>query len=316
MSVKSTGQITIIDYYDAVSLTGFISTNHPLTQVYSPDNSNYLPDYSSSNMVLTPSLFKAGSGSDIIATTAIQSIIWTDEEGTTLTKGAGYGLSTFSSGSNRPLTIQSNILSGDTNSKTYICTIVYRDSSTSLDLTFKESVTINRITSSAGVTVPVATSPDGNIFKNNSGSDLSAKAELWRGSAIDGDSVDFQWYKQDSSITEDKGGGVGWMKLDATHTGGGTSNYTTSTLVIPASAVTGVATFKVGIKDTDSASPTHNQTFYATISFVDQQDPIQVVVESSAGNVFKQGIGSTTLTARLFQFGAEIDSGGSGYTYK
>lgn len=314
MSVVSTGQFTIIDYYDAVSLTGFASANHALTQVYNPDNDSYNPDYAASNLVLTPALFKAGSGTDIITDSAVTSIKWYEGD-TEIVASTTYGYPTFTSGQNRPLTIKANVLSGSVTSKTYAFEVVYKDPGTGLNLTYKNSITISRISNSAGVTVPVTMAPDGNIFKNGSGS-LSAKAELWRGSALDSSSLTYQWYKMDSSVTTDQGGGVGWLKLSSTSTGGGTSGYTTDTLSIPASSVTGTATFKVGIKDTDSSSPTYNQTFWSTISFVDQTDPIQVVVESSAGDVFKQGIGSTTLTARLFQNGQEIDAGATTYAYR
>ncbi len=308
----STGQFTIIDYYDAVSLTGFISSNHALTQVYNPDNNSYNPNYASSNLVLTPSLFKSGSGTDII--TSAKSIKWFD--GTTeVSDGTTYVYPAFVAGQNRPLKVKANVMSGSTTSKTYTCEIVYTDTGTGLDLTYKTSITISRISNSAGVTVPVAIAPSGNIFKNGSGT-LTAKAELWRGANLDTTSLAFQWYKMDGSVLTDQGGGIGWLKLISTATGGGTSGYTTSELTVPASAVDGTATFKVSIKDTDSASPTYNNFFWTTISFVDQTDPIQIVVESTGGSVFKDGNGSTTLTAKLFQNGDEIDTGGTKYTYK
>lgn len=316
MAVISTGQITIVDYHDAVSLTGFIGANHVLTQVYNPDNGTYTPDYASSNLVLTPSLFIMGSSSDIITSPNIQSIKWYDAAAPTteLTNGTTYGLSTFTSGQNRPLTIKQNVMTGSTTAKTYICEVVYRDPNTNLDLTYKMSITIQRINNGGGVTVAVASAPNGNVFKNNSGTSLTAKCELWRGNAVDSTSVTYQWYKQDAAAP-DQGAGAGWRKLDAT-TNYGTSGYTTNTLTIPASAVDGVATFKCVITDTDSTSPTYNQKFSATISFADLTDPIQVTVVSTGGDVFKNGNGSTTLTAKLFQAGAEIDAAGSLYTYK
>lgn len=314
MAVVSTGQFTIIDYYDAVSLTGFISANHALTQVFNPDNNTYSPNYASNPLVLTPSLFKSGSGADIIATAAVKSIKWFDGN-TEITDGTTYGLPAFASGSNRPLTVKANVMTGSTTSKTYTVEVTYTDPSTQLDLLYKTSITISRVSNSAGVTVPVVMAPTGNIFKNGVGT-LTAKAELWRGGAIDSTSLTYQWYKMDSSVTTDQGGGVGWLKLSSTVTGGGTTGWTSATLTVPASAVLGTATFKVGIKDTDTASPTHNQTFWGTISFVDQTDPVQVVVESTAGNVFKQGVGATVLTARLFQNGDEVDTAGTKYTYR
>lgn len=313
--VVSTGQFTIIDYYDAVSLTGFISSNHPLSQVFNPDNNTYIPSYTSSPLVLTPSLFKSGSGVDIINTSAVTSIKWFDGD-TEIVAGTTYTYPAFVSGQNRVLTVKANVLTGAVNSKTYTCEITYRDPGTGLDLTYKTSVTITKVSNSAGVTVPVTFAPDGIIFKNGVGT-LKGTAELWRGSALDTTSLTYQWYKMDSSVTVTQGGGVGWAKLaTGAASGGGTTGWTGATLTVPAAAVDGTATFKVGIKDIDSASPTYNQTFWSTLSFIDQTDPVQVVVESSAGDVFKQGIGSTVLTARLFQDGMEVDTAGTAYTYR
>ena len=77
-----------------------------------------------------------------------------------------------------------------------------------------------------------------------------------------------------------------------------------------------IAVFKCQIKDTDPASNTYNDYFYDTVTIVDQSDPVQVSVTSSGGDVFKNGVGSTTLTAKLFRGGEEIDSAGTTYAYK
>src|SRR5699024_6785029 len=51
------------------------------------------------------------------------------------------------------------------------------------------------------------------------------------------------------------------------------------------------------------------------ITLKDMDDPIMVIVESTGGTVIKNGVGSTTLIARLLQNGEEIDKGGTVYTY-
>ena len=56
--------------------------------------------------------------------------------------------------------------------------------------------------------------------------------------------------------------------------------------------------------------------FQDVATFIDNSDPIQVVITSTGGDVFKNGEGSTVLTAVCYQAGAEIDAGGSGtYTW-
>lgn len=40
---KAQGQFTIIDYNDALTLTGYIGSNLAKTQMYNPDNGSYTP---------------------------------------------------------------------------------------------------------------------------------------------------------------------------------------------------------------------------------------------------------------------------------
>ena len=143
------------------------------------------------------------------------------------------------------------------------------------------------------------------------GGKLSAQIIM---AAVDTTNVSYQWYQMDSSIDTDQGGGVGWKKL--ANASGQFSGVTTSTLTIYAGQVDSSAVFKCVAKDTDSASATYNQTFADTASFVDLSDPIQVIIESTGGDRFKNGEGSTVLTARVYQAGEEIDTAGEGtYTW-
>lgn len=307
----ATGQFTIIDYNDALTLTGFISSNHPKTQIYNPDNGQYNPNWASQNLVLTPSLFKLGTTNDIITSSGVTAVKWYEAGSSTAIASAGnYALS---GAKNHILTIKANLLSS-TPAKDWICEVTYRDEATGLSLTHKTSITFNKVTNGGGIVDAIATAPNGNIFKNAEVSSLIAKVELWRGSVVDTTNVAYQWYVQDSSVTTDQGAGTGWKKL--TNVDGKYSGVTTNTLTIYADAVINYATFRVSVKDTDSASNTYNQTFWDTVSFVDNSDPIQVQVTSTGGDVFKNGVGSTTLKARLFQGGQEVDVDGTKYTYK
>ena len=67
------GQFTIIDYNDALTLTGYIGANLAKTQMYNPDNDTYSPDWSSTNLVLTPSLYVIGTITDQITSTQVTS---------------------------------------------------------------------------------------------------------------------------------------------------------------------------------------------------------------------------------------------------
>ena len=305
-----TGQITIVDYGDAVSLTGFITANSPRIQQYSPSDETFTPDWSKTPLVMTASLFKMGDSSDIIDDPNVQSITWYDaaNPGTPLKSEGPYTISGSS------LTVKDNILR-DKPAIDFICEVVYRDTDSMLDITQKMSISFSRVSDGSSAAVASAWLPNGNIFKNNQVPSLIAECDLWRSGKIDNTNVLFQWYSQDPNITEDQGGGAGWKKLTSTSNNGETG-YNTNKLTVPSSAVPSFEVYKCVITDTDPSSPTYNQTFQDTVTFLDQSDPVQLDITSTRGDVFKNGVGSTTLSAQTYQGGQEIDQSGEEYQYK
>ena len=292
------GQFTIIDYNDAITLMGYISSNKPKTQVYTPDSGTSNPDWSRSPyLVLTASLFVAGSGTgqDVIDTAAVTDLNWY--------KGADSAPLITEAGkrtvSGKTLTILENLSAAEP-SVEYRCRLHYTDATTGLTLPYEMSITLNRVVNGGGLVALVVTTPDGNIFRNGAGT-LTARAELWRGSTVDDTLVSYQWYQQDSSAP-DQGAGEGWKKL---------AGQTDRTLTVSASDVGGAEVFKCVATDADTSptNPTSGQTFSDTASFVDMTDPYSVIVSSDGGSVFKNGNGNATLTAHLYQSGAEIDTG-------
>lgn len=307
----ATGQFTIIDYNDALTLTGFIGSNHAKTQIYNPDNDSYNPSWATTNLVLTPSLYKLGTTTDVITATEVTTVKWYEAgSSTAITTAGSYALSGTKS---HILTVKTNLLSSIP-AKDWICEITYLDATTNLTLTHKMSITFNKVVNGGGIVNAIATSPLGNVFKNSDVATLTAKIELWRGSVIDTTSVAYQWYMQDSTIVTDQGGGIGWRKL--VETASMYTGVTGNVLTLYDAAVVNYATLRVSVKDTDSTSGTYNQFFWDTVSFIDNSDPYQIQITSTGGDVFKNGVGSTTLNARVFQAGNEIDTGGTKFTYK
>lgn len=91
---KAQGQFTIIDYNDALTLTGYIGSNLAKTQMYNPDNGSYTPDWKTKNLVLTPSLYVIGTTADQIATANVTSVKWyVGDSNTAITAGTNYALS-------------------------------------------------------------------------------------------------------------------------------------------------------------------------------------------------------------------------------
>ena len=281
------GQITIVDYNDALSLTGFISASHPKTQLYNPDTGVHTPDFTVDNMVLTASLFKLGTSADII--NDAKSIKWFDGATEIVGTTENYTVA------GKTLTIKKNIIDP---AKDFVCDVVYTDTNTGLDLEFKMSISLSQVVNGGGIVNAVAWTPNGNIFKNGQISELTAECTLRRGTGvIDETNVSYQWKKYSGGLWNDITGA------------------TTKTLTVKPDDIPGLQSYKCVITDTDPLSNTYNQTFEDSVVFIDQSDPIQVMVESSSGNIFKNGKGSTDLTARLFRAGEEIDAAGLIYTY-
>lgn len=321
MAIVSTGQISIIDYNDALTLTGFISANNRINQSYNPDNGSYVPHYPTTNLVLTAQLFKAGTSTEILSnageTSNIVSIQWYDD--TTATPVALVNGTDYAGVTTRTLTIKTNIMTPASPGKNVSVLVRYRDVTTGLVLDYKTQINLNLVSNGSALAYASAYGSNGNVFKNGAVASLPIKAELWRGSVIDTSAVTYKWAKMDASVTTtgstgyDADFGFGWKKLsDVANSVTGTA---TNTITVFPSLVQNFDVFCVAIKDTDNSSPTYNTTFKANCTILDQSDPIALVVTSTGGDIFKNGIGSTTLTAELYQNGSII-SNVSGYTFK
>ena len=314
---KAQGQFTIVDYNDALTLTGYIGSNLAKTQMYNPDNDTYSPNWASTNVVLTPSLYVIGTTTDQITSSSVTSVKWYIGSSTTaITSSGNYALSGTKS---HILTIKGNVMAGLPGID-YRCVVTYKDSSTGLSITHPLTISFSRVVNGSGITDLLVTTPTGNVFKNNEVATLTAKAELWRGSIVDITNVAYKWAIMDSSVTSssssgyDAAFGTGWRKLSDTT--GMYTGTTTATITVYAAAVDSYAVFKCVATDSDSASSTYNSTFTDVATFIDNSDPIQVVITSTGGDVFKNGRGSTVLTAVCYQAGAEIDTEGKGtYTW-
>ena len=314
---RAQGQFTIIDYNDALTLTGYIGSNHPKTQMYNPDNGSYTPSWASVNLVLTPSLYIIGTTSDVITSDNVTSVKW--YQGTSTTAITSGGNFTLSGTKNHILTVKANIMAG-LPGVDFKCEIKYQDPSTGLELIHPLSISFSRVVNGSGIVDLMVMTPSGNVFKNSEVASLTAKAELWRGSSVDTTNVTYKWAMMDASVTSssstgyDADFGIGWRKL--TNTANLYSGCATDTLTLYAAAVDSYAVIRCCVKDTDTASATYNSKFYDVCTFIDNSDPLQIIVTSTGGDVFKNGVGTTVLTAVCYQAGVEVDSAGSGtYTW-
>lgn len=167
-------------------------------------------------------------------------------------------------------------------------------------------ITLSKISDGVNPVVAYAWAPLGTTFKNSNATDF-LKAEMIMTKGTSPAEGSYQWYYQDSLGTDDSADvGNGWKKcVDKANDFSGSA---TKTLTLYASRVLGVETFKC-------RAIYGGRKYYDTVTFVDQTDPYQVELISTAGNIFKNGVGSTQVTCRLYQNGEVIDENGTGFTY-
>lgn len=293
------GQFTIIDYNDALSAICFINSNLARTQAYTQDADTYTPDFVTTHMVLKPEAYIIGSTTNIIKN--VTNGKW--YAGSTWITSSTDGYVLGNAASEWTLTITKNILTGA--GQDYIFEGDYLDDTTGLTIKIKASMSLSLVKNGTGIADLVVLTPNGYTFKNAAQTDyLTAKAE-WRGE-IDGTKA-YQWQVYTNGA---------WTNIS--NATGKYAGATTDTLTIYSAVVNSYAIIRCKCTVTKDGSSTD---YYDTCNFIDLSDPLQLVIDSSAGGVFKNSTGSTTLHAILYQNGTVIDPWVSGkaetaYIYK
>ena len=59
----------------------------------------------------------------------------------------------------------------------------------------------------------------------------------------------------------------------------------------------------------------NSKTYTDVITLTDKTDNYQATIDATGGDVFKNTVGTSTLTCRLFQNGEEVDAEGTEHTY-
>lgn len=132
--------------------------------------------------------------------------------------------------------------------------------------------------------------PNGSVFLNQTGS-LTIQSSAFDGTTAISSGATYVWKKYVSGS---------WTTI---------SGQTGASLSVAGSTVNGVQAFQ--------CTMTYGgKTYTDTLTLTDKSDNYQATIESSGGDVFKNGIGSSTLLCRLFQNGQEVDAAGTAYTYK
>ena len=327
--IVATGQISIVDLSDAVSLSAFITASQNTTQVYDATAQTYSPSYASTAQVLTLNLTKAGSTASVLSGVT-GNIKWYRYDGsnkteiTSTTSSDGYYLS----GTNRNVCnvkTNQNAANGGTR---FECSGTYTDTTTKLTIQFSATIDLNVVTLAKSPLLLNVYGGKGTMFYNTQPASLTVNADLYKGNSLSGGNKQFKFFYMDTAVTSasstgyDADGGVGWHLCSSTTTGQkpnvspGSNTTGQGILTVTPAAVTNTQTFKVVCMDNTGGTAGTKTT--GIITFLDYTDPISIVIESSGGTIFKNSIGSTILKARLFRKGEEIDAAGTdkSITYK
>lgn len=142
MPIIATGQISIVDLTDGKSLSCYITSNLPKTQILDPNPGGTVnPDWSgTTKLILTPVVF-ANQTALTLGTSGL-SITWKRKEGA----GAEAVLTTGEAASGGILTVSANKLTGVTSGLlTYLCYVTYTDPETDIPVNVVADITFSQI---------------------------------------------------------------------------------------------------------------------------------------------------------------------------
>lgn len=131
--------------------------------------------------------------------------------------------------------------------------------------------------------------PSGTVFQNGSGT-LTIQTAAYKGATAITSGATYAWAKYSSGS---------WATI---------SGATSSSLSVAGSSVRGMASYR--------CTMTYNsKTYTDVITLTDKTDNYQATIDSTGGDIFKNTVGTSTLTCRLFQNGEEVDVEGDEHTY-
>ena len=327
MSIVSSGQITITDLSDGMQLNAFITASGVTTQTYDATAQTWSPSYATTPQVLTLNLTKAGSTTSVIGGVSGK-ITWTRSDGmttTTVTSTTDTETQYMSGSANSVLTTKVNVPIANSASR-FTASGFWIDPNTGLNVPFSATLDLTVVQLAKSAVLANVYAGNGGAFYNSMPASLTVNADLYKGGQLFAGNRQIFFGYSDSSVTATSSAGynsnlgLGWRLCTSATTGqtpnvaAGTDTTSQGILTVLPTAITNSKSFKAVI--IDKAGGTAGTVVSGIVTLLDYTDPITCTIDSTAGSIFKNGTGTTTLTCRVFQSGAEIDTAGTTYTYK
>lgn len=144
--IEAYSSVVVTDTSDAGQINAYLTSNQPTTVIYDPNQNTYTPNWSTSNLVITPVV--AYNGKNLSLTQAGLSISFQRQEGS----GTPVVLTAGESVAGNKLTVSANKLQGISSKLlTYICNVTYTDPQTNVPLSVKATLTYSLISNANDV---------------------------------------------------------------------------------------------------------------------------------------------------------------------
>ena len=348
-TLVSTGQITIVDNNDGKNISAVISASGGTQQVYDNLESTitYTPSWytggTPGSNVLTPSVYIGGYTEAEVWSKLINRKFSLTQGGTAITAGTTstsfvnnidgaltnpYATANMTDNSTSKSTLT---ITGNLKSAVGTITIFFEADFVEFGLTTKVVCQITLNTLKTGAAATFVQVRGNNVIEEATGqtkTKVAIAADLYRGSLIDSDAtLIYKWYRlvggvetqittADSAsfgLSYTAGGtipAVGTLGTNLPASGAGTAANVGNTLTIDETGVVDIGIFKVTTTGVD------NITYSAYFTVYDISDPYDTQVISSIGDKFINGVGTTTISAKVYYgtAGAEI-SNYTGWTF-
>ena len=327
MSIVSSGQITITDLSDGMQLNAFITASGVTTQTYDATAQTWSPSYATTPQVLTLNLTKAGSTNSVVGGIS-GNVTWTRTDGTTtttITSTTSTDAQHMSGSANSVLTTKINVPI-DNSASRFTASGIWIDPNTGLNVPFSAVLDLTVVQLAKSAVLANVYTGNGGAFYNSIPASLTINADLYKGGQLSAGNKQIFFGYADSTVTTTSSTGynsnlgLGWHLCTSSTTGqtpnvtAGTNTTSQGILTVLPTAVTNSQSYKAVI--IDQAGGTAGTSVSGIVTLLDYTDPLTCTIDSTAGSIFKNGSGTTTLTCRVFQSGAEIDTDGKTYTYK
>lgn len=147
-TIQAFSSVSVVDLTDVGVINFYLTSNQPNSVVYDPNGNSYTPNWSSSNLEITPVI--SYNGTSVAPNAQEVNITYRRKEGS----GIPTSLTTGETVSNGVLTVSANkleTLSSNSKQLTYICDIQYTDSASGVPISSQASLTYSLVTMASEV---------------------------------------------------------------------------------------------------------------------------------------------------------------------